>query len=171
MRCAREVLFRNDSKVATTQMEMKMGLTMLKTTAAALLAPCIAGQSRRHFAADPQGVWLSADRDTKVRISDCGGKLCGRVVWLKEPIDRETGKPKTDKENPDTSKQQRPLIGLQIINGMQSAGRDTWQGRIYNADDGKTYSASLALQSNTHARVEGCVLSVLCKAQTWTRAN
>ena len=39
-----------------------------------------------------------------------------------------------------------------------------------DADDGKTYSASLELQSNTRAR-GGCVLSVLCKAQTWTRAN
>lgn len=148
-----------------------MRLTMLKTAAAGLAATVIAANPAATFAADPQGIWLSADRDTKVRISDCGGKLCGRVVWLKEPVDRETGKPKTDKENPDASKQQRPLIGLQIISGMQAAGRDTWQGRIYNADDGKTYSASLALQSNTHARVEGCVLSVLCKAQTWTRTN
>jgi uncharacterized protein (DUF2147 family) len=106
-----------------------------------------------------------------VRISDCGGKLCGRVVWLKEPIDRTTGRPKTDKENPDTSKQRRPLIGLQVINGMAPSGRDTWQGLIYNADDGKTYSASLELQSPTRARVEGCVLSMLCKAHTWTRAN
>lgn len=122
-------------------------------------------------AADPQGVWISADRETKVRITDCGGKLCGRVVWIREPIDRNTGRPKTDKENPDTSKQRRPLIGLQVIHGMRPKGAGTWQGQIYNADDGKTYSANLQLQSETRARVEGCVLSVLCKAQTWTRAN
>jgi uncharacterized protein (DUF2147 family) len=54
---------------------------------------------------------------------------------------------------------------------MAPSGRDTWQGLIYNADDGKTYSASLELQSPTRARVEGCVLSMLCKAHTWTRAN
>lgn len=149
-----------------------MKLTMLKTIATGLIAAAaIAGNPAATFAADPQGVWMSVDRDTKVRISDCGGRLCGRVVWLKEPIDPATGKPKTDKENPDASKQRRPLVGLQIISGLQASGRDTWQGQIYNADDGKTYSASLELQSSTRARVEGCVLSVLCKAQTWTRAN
>jgi uncharacterized protein (DUF2147 family) len=153
-------------------MDMKMRSTVLKTVATGLLAlAAIAARPAAAIAADPQGVWMSAERDTKVRISNCGEKLCGRVVWLNEPIDRTTGKPKTDKENPDASKQRRPLIGLQIISGMQAKGSDTWQGQIYNADDGKTYAASLELQSNTRARVEGCVLSVLCKAQTWTRAN
>ena len=153
-------------------MDMTMRLTILKTATAGVLAyAATAVAPAAVFAADPQGVWMSADRDTKVRISDCGGKLCGRVVWLKEPIDPATGKPKTDKENPDASKQRRPLIGLQIISGMQPKGSDTWQGQIYNADDGKIYSASLELQSNTRAKVEGCVLSVLCKSQTWTRAN
>ncbi len=59
----------------------------------------------------------------------------------------------------------------QIISGMQPKGGDTWQGHIYNADDGKVYSASLELQSHTRAKVEGCVLSVLCRSQTWIRAN
>ena len=53
------------------------------------------------FAADPQGIWLSGDGGTKVHISNCGGKLCGKVIWLKEPIDSKTGKPKTDALNPD----------------------------------------------------------------------
>ena len=149
-----------------------MRLMVLKTIVSTLLAVlAIAGHSAIALAADPQGIWLSAERDTKVRISNCGGKLCGRVVWLREPVDRTTGKPKTDKENPDASKQRRPLIGLQVISGMQARGEDTWRGQIYNADDGKTYSASLELKSNARARVEGCVMSVLCKAQTWTRTN
>ncbi|HKY85410.1 MAG TPA: DUF2147 domain-containing protein [Pseudorhodoplanes sp.] len=143
---------------------------ILKTIAIAILT-ALACSVTPAFAGDPHGVWISADRDTKVRIGDCGGKLCGRVVWLKEPIDPATGKPKTDKENPDATKQRRPLVGLQVINGMQASGRDIWQGQIYNADDGKTYAASLELQSHARARVEGCVMSVLCKAQTWTRAN
>ena len=48
------------------------------------------------LAADAEGIWLSGDGGTKVHISNCGGKLCGKVVWLKEPIDSKTGKPKTD---------------------------------------------------------------------------
>ena len=79
-----------------------------------------------------------------------------------------TGKPKTDKLNPDPAKRSRPLIGLQ---GLAPTGPDKWSEQIYNADDGHTYQASLTVPGGNAARVEGCVLAVLCKGQTWTRAN
>ncbi len=94
-----------------------------------------------------------------------------RVVWLHEPIDRRTGKPKTDKRNPDPAKRARPLIGLQVVNGLAPSGPNKWSGLIYNADDGRTYRASFKVQSESTAKVEGCVLMVLCKAKTWTRAT
>jgi uncharacterized protein (DUF2147 family) len=123
------------------------------------------------LAGAPEGTWLSQDGGTKVRLSDCGGKLCGTVVSLNEPIDRSAGKPKTDKHNPDQAKRARPLIGLQVANGLAPSGPDKWSGLIYNADDGRTYRASFKVQSESTAKVEGCVLMVLCKAHTWTRAN
>ncbi len=123
------------------------------------------------FAGAPEGTWLSQDGGTKVRLSDCGGKLCGSVVWLHEPIDRSTGKPKTDKRNPDPAKRARPLIGLQVVNGLAPSGPNKWSGLIYNADDGRTYRASFKVQSESTAKVEGCVLMVLCKGNTWTRSN
>jgi uncharacterized protein (DUF2147 family) len=123
------------------------------------------------FAADPQGTWLSGDGGTKVHISNCGGKLCGKVVWLQEPTDPKTGKPKTDALNPDPAKQARPMIGLQVVNGLTPSGADRWSGSIYNADDGKTYSANMQLTGDSTAKVEGCVLGILCKGQTWKRAS
>ncbi len=123
------------------------------------------------FAADPQGTWLSGDGGTKVHISNCGGKLCGKVVWLKEPIDSKTGKPKTDALNPDPAKQSRPMIGLQVVQGLTPNGTDRWSGQIYNADDGKTYAANMQLTGESTAKVEGCVLGILCKGQTWKRAS
>ncbi|MGH6852202.1 MAG: DUF2147 domain-containing protein, partial [Methylocella sp.] len=42
------------------------------------------------FAADPLGTWYTANNDSKVHIVNCGGALCGAVVWLKEPIDPAT---------------------------------------------------------------------------------
>ena len=44
-------------------------------------------------------------------------------------------------------------------------------GQIYNADDGRTYKAHLKVENESTAKVEGCVLSVLCKGHTWIRAN
>ena len=123
------------------------------------------------LAAPPQGTWLSQDGATKVRLSDCGGKLCGTVVWLNQPIDRSTGKPKTDKHNPDPGKRARPLLGLQVVNGLAASGPDKWSGNIYNADDGQTYQASFMVQGARTAKVEGCVLKLLCKDHTWTRSN
>jgi uncharacterized protein (DUF2147 family) len=123
------------------------------------------------LAGAPEGTWLSHDGGTKVRLSDCSGKLCGTVVWLNEPIDRSTGKPKTDKHNPDPAKRARPLIGLRVASGLAPSGPNKWSGLIYNADDGHTYQASLQVQSESTAKLEGCVLSVLCKGHTWTRSN
>jgi uncharacterized protein (DUF2147 family) len=122
------------------------------------------------LAADPAGTWLSADGGSKVRIVNCGASLCGTVVWLKEPVDKATGKPKTDKDNPDTAKRNRPMLGLQVIQGMRPNGADTWSGQIYNADDGKTYRSNLMLQSPKKARVEGCVL-IFCIGENWTRTD
>ena len=123
------------------------------------------------MAADPAGTWLSEDGGTKVHIANCGGKLCGTVVWLNRPTDPSTGKPKTDSLNPDPGKRGRPLLGLQVVHGLMSNGPDTWSGQIYNADDGKTYQAHVMVVSNSAMKVEGCVLTVLCKGQTWTRSN
>lgn len=118
------------------------------------------------------GTWLSADGGTKVRVSECGdNKLCGKVVWLNEPIDRETGKPKTDKRNADPAKRSRPLIGVPVVNGMAPTGDNKWSGKIYNADDGKTYDAHVTLVSDNAMQVQGCVLGILCKSQTWKRAD
>lgn len=119
----------------------------------------------------PEGMWLSEDGGTKVQIVNCAGKLCATVVWLDEPTDPETGRPKTDKHNPDPQKRSRPLIGLQVVNGMTQSSQNVWSGRIYNADDGRTYKASLTLNGGGTAKVQGCVLAVLCKSHTWTRSH
>ena len=142
---------------------------MVKYLSAAVIG--LLALSSAAYAAPAEGTWLSQDGATKVRLSDCGGKLCGTVVWLHEPIDRDTGKPKTDKLNPDPAKRARPMIGLQVAGGLAPDGPDKWSGRIYNADDGKTYQASFQVQSERTAKVQGCVLSVLCKSHTWTRSN
>lgn len=119
----------------------------------------------------PEGTWLSEDGRTKVQIVNCSDKLCATVVWLGEPNDPATGQPKTDKHNPDPQKRSRPLIGLQVVRGMIQSAANVWSGQIYNADDGRTYKAHLTLNGSGTAKVQGCVLMVVCKSHTWTRTN
>jgi uncharacterized protein (DUF2147 family) len=124
------------------------------------------------MAADPKGSWLTEGGKSKIRIADCGGALCGTIEWLKEPNDPETGRPKTDKNNADTGKRTRPLIGVAIVLGMKPNGADKWAGQVYNAEDGKTYSGNITLTGANALKLEGCALGgLICKGQTWTRAN
>jgi hypothetical protein len=95
---------------------METKLMTLKTTAIAILTTlaCIATPAR---CAD---LGRSRHEDAHQRLRR---KTLRRVVRLKQPIHRETGKPKIDKENPDASKPRRPLIGFQVINGANPAKR------------------------------------------------
>jgi len=123
------------------------------------------------FAADAVGTWYTADKESQVKIVNCGGALCGTLVWLKQPIDPATGRPKTDKNNADASKQGRPLLGVPIVLGMKPSGPNVWSGNVYNATDGKTYTGSFTMTSDNTADLKGCVLCILCQSQTWTRAK
>jgi uncharacterized protein (DUF2147 family) len=125
------------------------------------------------LAADPLGTWLTGDKKGKVRIVNCGGAICGSLVWIDEPLDPETKKPKIDKRNADASKQSRPLLGIPIVLNMKpSSAPQSWEGDVYNAEDGKTYSGSFTLTGANTAQLKGCVLGgLICKAQTWTRSN
>ena len=86
----------------------------------------------------------------------CGGnKLCATLVWLDHPIDPATGKPKTDRLNPDPPERSR-LIGLQVSERPRArrATPNTWSGRVYNADDSHHYhKAHLKVESDGVAEV------------------
>ena len=123
------------------------------------------------IAANPHGVWLSSDGRVRVKVSDCQGALCGRVVWLKEPLDPETRRPRTDKRNPDASKRGQPMLGLNVVHGLQPIGENKWSGAIYNADEGRSYAVNVKLVSSNKLALQGCVLRVFCKSQTWTRVE
>jgi uncharacterized protein (DUF2147 family) len=145
---------------------MRIGHTL---AAAALLAfTCAQGA----LAADPAGTWLTQTGGSRIRVADCGGALCGTIIWLKEPNDPDTGKPKTDKNNSDAAKRSRPLLGVQIVLGMKPNGTDKWAGQVYNAEDGKTYSGNLTYSGGNSLQLQGCALGgLVCKSQTWTKVN
>jgi uncharacterized protein (DUF2147 family) len=142
-------------RVAAKLLSSLFGLAMLGTAAAA------------ESGIDPSGIWLTQAGDAKVRIARCGIALCATIIWLKAPIDPATGKPQLDDKNPDPAKARHPIIGLNLFHDMKPAGAK-WSGRIYNADDGKTYASSVSLNANTSLKVEGCVL-MFCGSETWTR--
>ena len=120
--------------------------------------------------AEVSGIWLTQAGDAKVRVSNCGGGICGVVVWLKDPIDRATGKLQIDDKNPNPALATRRIIGLPLLMGMRPWGHNKWSGQIYNADDRKSYASHISVSGPGTLRVEGCV-GVLCGGETWTRSS
>lgn len=120
--------------------------------------------------ADASGIWLTQAGDARVKISKCGGGICGIIAWLREPYDTATGQPATDSKNPNPALARRPMIGLPLFSGMQPSGPNKWSGQIYNADDGSNYASSVTVMGAETLRVEGCV-GALCGGETWTRAG
>ena len=118
---------------------------------------------------EPTGTWLTQAGDAKVRVSRCGGGICGVVVWLRDPIDSATGKPQIDDKNRNPVSAKRPMIGLPLFSGMQPAGPNKWSGQIYNADDGNTYASNISVAGPDALRVEGC-MGALCGGENWTRS-
>ena len=116
------------------------------------------------------GVWLTQAGDARVRVSKCGGGICGVIVWLRVPIDPATGKPQIDDKNPNPALARRPMIGLPLFTGMRPVGPNKWSGQIYDADDGKTYASSVSVAGPDSLRVEGCV-GAFCGGETWSRAG
>ena len=102
--------------------------------------------------ASATGEWLVADKSARISVHACGRRLRGTIAW-----ERVHG---LDDQNPDPTKRRRPTLGLPILIGMQSTGPDSWAGRIYNADNGKTYGAKVKLLSSTSLHVEGCVMGI-----------
>ena len=118
----------------------------------------------------PFGQWVTEGGLSRIEVFDCGGKICGRIVLLEEPLE-DDGRPKVDDENQDEALRGRPLMGLQLIAGFAAARHNIWTGgTIYNPQDGKTYASTMELVDENTLRVRGYVLLPLFgKTQTWAR--
>src|ERR1700738_5134287 len=115
------------------------------------------------LAADPTGDWRVADGVANIRVAECNGSMWGAVAWEKMPGGR-------DKNNPDTSKQNRPTLGMPILIDMKKKpGVDEWEGQVYNAKDGQSYSSTIKPAGSDQLEIQGCVLGFLCGGETWTR--
>lgn len=96
----------------------------------------------------PLGVWLTEEKEGKVRIEQCGANLCGYSVDKKSNAN-----------------------GEEVLINMKP-GKDKWSGRIFDPNSGSTYDSTIALKNSDTLRVQGCAFGgMFCGGQTWTRVN
>ncbi len=97
----------------------------------------------------PLGVWLTEEKEGKVRIEQCGANLCGYSVDAKSNQD-----------------------GEQVLINMKAAKDLKWTGRILDPNTGSTYDSTIALKGAGTLRVQGCAFGgMFCGGQTWTRVD
>ena len=135
----------------------------------------IAGASAFNVKADNPdgivGVWKTGEGTAMVRIYKNGDKYQGKIVWLKEPNDPETGKPKVDKNHPDEASKTRSILGLVNIWGFNYKGENVWDGgNIYDPKNGNTYSCEIKMINSKVLEVRGYIgVAIIGRTDTWTK--
>ena len=118
------------------------------TVAAVPPAPAAPPPAQRRDPNSPLGVWLTEEKEGKVRIEQCGANLCGYSVDAKSNAN-----------------------GEQVLINMRPGG-GKWSGRILDTNSGSTYDSTIALKGPDTLRVQGCAYGgMFCGGQTWTRVN
>jgi uncharacterized protein (DUF2147 family) len=97
----------------------------------------------------PVGVWLTEEKEGKVRIEQCGTNLCGYSVDARSNAN-----------------------GEQVLINMRPSKDQKWSGRILDPNTGSTYDSTIAMKGSDTLRVQGCAFGgMFCGGQTWTRVN
>ncbi len=115
------------------------------------------------------GEWLTDGGESLVEIYKCGDRYCAKIVWLKDP-QNEDGSDKLDTNNPDPSKRSQRIIGLNIVWEFRHKRGTKWEdGKIYDPENGKTYSCKMELEGNK-LNVRGYMgVSFFGRTTVWTK--
>ena len=127
---------------------MELRSKLIKSIAFLLLW---AGSATMASAADPYGIWVRPSSGTQVDFYDCGGKLCGKIVAVKD-------------------QRRRSEVGTVIMTGATKSGDNQWKGDLLDTDNGKTYAGVATLRGPNALRLEGCVVFI-CQGETWSKVR
>src|ERR1700682_3592163 len=120
------------------------------------LAFSLAGAGTAVAASSPIGVWIDHTGRGAVEITDCGGKLCGRLVWFKD------------------AKQEKGGCNFQIIGNVRPVSGNKWDGGWIidpDKDPNKKYDVEITPLSDQKLKVMGYEgMKFLSETMTWTRA-
>jgi uncharacterized protein (DUF2147 family) len=128
--------------------------------------------AQKHKSGDIAGIWYNEEKTSKLQVYQEGNKFFAKIVWLKDPNDKNTGKPRTDNLNPDVKLQNNPLLGLIVLKNFVFDGDDEWNdGTIYDPKNGKTYSCKIHFGDSPNLlKIRGYIgLSLLGRNTYWTK--
>jgi len=104
------------------------------------------------MAAEPFGTFVRPSNGAQVNFYDCGGKLCGKIVAVRDA---------------SHSKQ----VGMVILKGAAKVGDNQCKGDLLDPDSGKTYAGVVSLAGENGLSLKGCAMGVFCSGETWRRVK
>ena len=117
------------------------------------------------------GKWRTVDGETGehksvVEIYERNGKVFGKIVEILNPSDRNALCEKCKGDEKD-----RPVLGLELIKGLEKVGRYYKNGTIFHPEHGKTFRCRIALTEDPNVlQVRGYV-AFLYATQYWLRVD
>lgn len=137
---------------------------MRKQIILGLLLLVIGYKSIAQKADDILGIFYSPDKRGKIEVYKQQGKYFGKTICC------DTSR--KDSYNPDPALRSRSRIGVVFLLDFEYLGDGNYEnGRIYNLDDGRTYSGMLWLEGNL-LKVRGYMgSSLLGKTVTFERVE
>ena len=152
---------------------MKWGLLGLVTAVVLAGAAYMVSPATGADLSSPVGEWRTIDDNTHqpkgiVRIFETNGKLYGVV---EKSLVEHPAQTKCDDCTDD--RKGKPILGLDIIRGLQRDG-DQWDGgTILDPENGKVYRCKMTLQNGgQELAVRGFIgISLLGRTQIWQRVS
>jgi len=104
------------------------------------------------------GKWMSAQKNLIVQVYKEGDSFRAKIVWFSDKDDPSRPMDvRTDYKNPDKALQDRKVIGMNVLDGLQYIPKtDSWEnGEIYDAMSGHTWSSAAYIAPNGELKVTG----------------
>ena len=111
------------------------------------------------LAQSPIGKWKTIDDETNkpksiVEIYEKDGKLYGKVIKLfREPGEEQN--PKCDECDTDDPRYMQPVIGMEILKGLEKDDDEWEDGEILDPKNGSIYDCYIELEGPDKLKVRG----------------
>jgi len=115
------------------------------------------------------GIWLTQDKEAKVKIYKLNNTYYGKIIWLKNlSTQKQINLGLITKIK--TVLKDNELLGSTMLWGFKYSNGEYVNGNVYDSRDGETYSGKLWLEYNNNLKMRG-YWGFLYSTEIWKRVK
>lgn len=117
------------------------------------------------------GKWHSTNEttgevDSVIEVYEKNGKAFAKIIDIKDPKRKNAVCDLCSDENKN-----KPILGLNILTGLEKDGDEWSGGKILDPRNGKVYKCYIKLETENKLKIRGFIgFSLIGKTAYWTRA-